>query len=528
MAEAQATQREFAHQLAGVRDALLRLGPAKLAGLGAAALVVLGLVAWVALGSGEPMGLLYSGLDPAQAGEISQKLEEMKISAEARGDGTSLYVPVSQVARARMQLAAAGLPRQGGAGYELLDNQSPMNMTSFMQRVQRLRALEGELARTILALDGVHAARVHLVLPERETFAREAPPATASIIVTMLPGRHLSASQAAAVRLLVAGAVPRLKQENVSIVDPSGVVLAAEGGDALAASRLGEMKSAREQAVQRAVLDLLEPLVGRGHVRAVAAVELDPTRESSREERFDPLSQVERSRQTNTEQESSEETRPRQPVTIGQNLPTEQVGSNPNHTDSKSSRHGETVNYELSSTLDERVREPGTVKRLTVAVVVDGRVDAKGQFQPRAREELDKLAELVRSAVGFDAKRGDRVTVDTMRFVPEDAADGTAAQAGALGAGRVSHNSLILAALLVLVVAATGGWFGLRAYRRAARAKLDLARPPIAGAVPAALAQPPVGALTQSPAAALAELVDDRFEESVAVLRTWIAEQAPG
>jgi flagellar M-ring protein FliF len=527
MAEAQATQIQFARQLAGVRDALLRLGPAKLAALGAVALVVFGLVAWVALHAGEPMGLLYSGLDPAQAGQISQKLDEMKIASEARGDGTSLYVPASEVARARMQLAAAGLPRQGPAGYELLDNQSPMNMTSFMQRVQRLRALEGELARTILALDGVHAARVHLVMPERETFAREAPPATASVSVTMLPGQRLTASQAAAIRLLVAGAVPRLKQEDISIIDPSGVVLAAEGGEAMAAGRLDEMKSEREQAVQRAVLDLLEPLVGRGHVRAVAAVELDPTRESSREERFDPLSQVERSRQTNTEEESSNETRANAPVTVGQNLPTEQVGANPAKTDSKTSRHGETVNYELSSTLSERMREPGTMKRLTVAVVVDGRTDVKGRFQPRPHEELDKFAELVRAAVGFDAKRGDRVTVDTLRFVPEDAADAASAQAGAPEGGRVSHSSLILAAVLALTVAAAGGWFALRAYRRMARARLDLARQPIAGPTPAALAQPPVGALALSPAVALAELVDDRFEESVAVLRTWIAEQAP-
>jgi flagellar M-ring protein FliF len=501
MAEAQATQIQFARQLAGVRDALLRLGPAKLAALGVVALVVFGLVAWVALRAGEPMGLLYSGLDPAQAGQISQKLDEMKIASEARGDGTSLYVPASEVARVRMQLAAAGLPRQGPAGYELLDNQSPMNMTSFMQRVQRLRALEGELARTILALDGVHGARVHLVLPERETFAREAPPATASVSVTMLPGQRLTASQAAAIRLLVAGA--------------------------MAAGRLNEMKSEREQAVQRAVLDLLEPLVGRGHVRAVAAVELDPTRESSREERFDPLSQVERSRQTNTEEESSNETRANAPVTVGQNLPTEQVGANPAKTDSKTSRHGETVNYELSSTLSERMREPGTMKRLTVAVVVDGRTDAKGRFQPRPHEELDKFAELVRAAVGFDAKRGDRVTVDTLRFVPEDSVDAASAQAGAPEGGRVSHSNLILAAVLVLAVAAAGGWFALRAYRRMARARLDLARQPIAGPMPAALAQPPVGALALSPAAALAELVDDRFEESVAVLRTWIAEQAP-
>src|ERR1700729_1665932 len=156
---------------ASLKATLARLESAKLAGLGGVALVMLVLLGWVATRSTEPMALLYSGLDPAEGGRIGQRLDELKIPYEAIGSGDTIKVPASQVARIRMELAANGLPHQAGAGYELLDSQSPMNMTSFMQRV---RALEGELARTILTLDGIRSARVHIVLPERESFSRDA------------------------------------------------------------------------------------------------------------------------------------------------------------------------------------------------------------------------------------------------------------------------------------------------------------------------------------------------------------------
>jgi flagellar M-ring protein FliF len=240
--------------------------------------------------------LLYSSLDPAEAGRIGQRLDEMKVPFENRGDGTTILVPASQVGRVRMDLAASGMPRQGGSGYELLDTQSPMSMTSFMQRVQRLRALEGELARTITTMDGVKTARVHIVMPERESFAREAPKPTASVAVSMYGPARLPSRQAMAIRLLVAGAVPGLKQDAVSVLDPSGVVLAADDAEVMASSRLEDMKTSREQALQRTLAGLLEPLVGAGHVRTAVSLEVDASREVSREEKYDPNSQVERSK----------------------------------------------------------------------------------------------------------------------------------------------------------------------------------------------------------------------------------------
>ncbi|CAH2605532.1 Flagellar M-ring protein (plasmid) [Rhodovastum atsumiense] len=510
-------------QLATLRTALPRLGPGKLAALGGAALAVLLFVAWIATRPGEPKGLLYAGLDPAEAGRIAQRLEELKVPFEARADGTTLLVPVSQVPRVRMELAAAGLPHQSGAGYELLDAQSPMNMTSFMQHVQRLRALEGELARTIITMGGVKTARVHIVLPERESFAREAPNPTASVAVTMTGAARLTSSQAAAIRLVVGGAVPRLRQEDISVLDPSGVVLAADGGNAAAAGRLTEMKALQEQALQRAVMNLLEPLLGPGHVRAIASVELDGSRETQREEKFDPLSQVERSKQTQVDQETSEENRARDPVTVGQNLPNQQQGNGNATTKTAATRNGETINYEISSTLSERVREPGALKRLTVAVVVDGDVNTL----PPA--ERDRLASLVRAAVGFDEKRGDQVSVETMRFAAGKA-EGT--EAGGTADTADQPSWLVIAAAVALFVLLAGGGGIAVAVRR--RKNREMARRMAEQAALAAAAAPEeemmlLSSLDQpiraSAVVALNELLDTRPDEALAVLRAWIAEE---
>ncbi len=203
-------------KLASLKRVAAGLGPAKLAAMAAVAVSLLLLLGWIASRSGEPTGLLYSGLDPAEAGRIGQRLDELKIPYQASGEGSVILVSQSQVARTRMILAANGLPHQGGSGYELLDSQSPMNMTSFMQRVQRLRALEGELARTVATLNGVRNARVHIVLPERETFSRDRPKATASVAVVMTGAGRLTQAQASAIRLLVAGAVSGLQQDDVS------------------------------------------------------------------------------------------------------------------------------------------------------------------------------------------------------------------------------------------------------------------------------------------------------------------------
>ena len=509
--------------IASLKATLARLEPAKLAGLGASALAVLVLIVWITLRSGEPMTLLYAGLDPAEAGRIGQRLDELKVPFDASGNGGTILVPASQVARVRMELAASGLPHQTGEGYELLDSQSPMNMTSFMQRLQRLRALEGELARTILTLDGIRSARVHIVMPERESFANDGAKPTASVAITMAGPTRITSRQAAAIRLLVAGAVPRLRQEDVSVVDPSGVVLAADDGDAMASSRLDEMRTSREQTLQRATLELLEPLVGRGKVRVAISVDVDGTREVAREEKFDPLSQVERSKQTQLDQDTSDESKPSQAVSVGQNLPNQQQPAGvPGKTSSSSTHNNQTVNYELNSTHSERVREPGAIKHIAAAVVVDGTLNPKGEYQPRSKEELDRIAELVRSAVGYDAKRGDTVTVETMRFV---AADSPAAEPGEQATASVLNWQLLAAAITVIAIA-IGAMLFLRRRRRSPVHPVVAPEPvPLAvtgPAEPLLLASEETSAQRQL-IASLHHIVDTRPDEALAVIRTWIA-----
>jgi flagellar M-ring protein FliF len=510
-------------KLAGLKRVAAGLGLAKLGAMAVAAVTVLLLLGWIASRSGEPTGLLYSGLDPAEAGRIGQRLDELKIPYQASGEGSVILVPQSVVARTRMALAANGLPHQGGAGYELLDSQSPMNMTSFMQRVQHLRALEGELARTVATLNGVRTARVHIVPSERETFSREKPKATASVAVVMTGAMRLTQAQAAAIRILVAGAVSGLQQEDVSVLDPSGIVLAADGNAALIGGRLAELKANAEQAMQRAVTGLLEPLVGQGKVRVVASVDIDSSHEVSRDEKYDPLSQVERSKQTQADQDSSDSTKPREPVSVGQNLPNPPTTqpSTPEKSSSSSSHNGQTINYEIGSTKMERVREPGEIKRLTVAVVVDGVLDDHGTFQPRPKEDLDRIAELVRSAVGFDVKRGDNVVVDTLRFVAGEQA------------GTGSDEALIPASLPWMWLAVGGlaalvaGGVVVFAMVKRRQSPLELAGGDAREAIGAALTEStliPNDTVLANPLAGLRELIDARPAESLAVIRAWIAE----
>ncbi len=529
-------------QLISLKNTAFGLPRAKLGAMGAIALLVLGFVAWIAARPVEPLGILYSGLDPAEGGRIIQKLEELKVSSESRGDGGTVLVPLSQVARLRMQLAAAGLPRQGGEGYELLDQQSPMNMTSFMQRVQSLRALEGELARTIVAMDGVRSARVHIVLPDRENFSRDTPKPTASVSVTMGGSGRLTSSQAAAIRLVIAGAVPRLRQEDVSIVDPSGVVLAAEGEDSIATGRIDEMKTAREHEIERSVTALLEAIVGRGHVRAIASVDLDGTRETSREEKFDPMSQTERSKQTETNIDGTEDGKPVDPVSVGQNVPNQQAGAGAAaappaaaRNTTSSNHHSETVNYEISSTISERVSEPGELRRQTVAVLLDTPLDASGKPVPRNPEELDRLTELVRNAVGFSDKRGDRISVQDQRFVAEAPVGTEAPSAVEVLAASPLGFAVKAGAGAVLLLGGLGAMLLMR--RRGKMRRLAITQQQALAARQALPASPPsdeamvtlstMGApVRQSSILAVNELVDERLDQAVAVVRHWIQKSA--
>ncbi|TWA75132.1 flagellar M-ring protein FliF [Azospirillum brasilense] len=411
--------------MTGLIDNLRTLGRTRLlvlAGTGVG--IVLAVATMAVLLSRPHMTPLYTGLEPAEAGRIVKAVEAMGVPVSAAFDGTAVQVPEAEVPRLRMLLAEKGLPSRGGIGYELFDTDKPLGITSFMQRMNRLRAMEGELARTIETLSGIEAARVHIVLPDREEFSRAAPTPTASIVVRMRGRAPLERRQALSIRHLVSAAVPNLKPSAVTVLDASGeVLLTEEDGDARSSAKVDGLRAGHETRISRAIEQMLVARLGQGNVRVQVAVDVETKREVVRSQSFDPNSQVVRSTQTVQEQDRSLDSTGEPPVTAEQNLPQREVRaqSQNNRSSSDSKRQEETVNYEISNVARETVIEPGDIRRVSVAVLVNGTwataQDGTRRYEARAPEELQRITELVRSAMGFSEARGDRVTVDNLEFV---------------------------------------------------------------------------------------------------------------
>nr|WP_211105531.1 flagellar basal-body MS-ring/collar protein FliF [Azospirillum brasilense] len=386
--------------------------------------IVLAVATMAVLLSRPHMTPLYTGLEPAEAGRIVKAVEAMGVPVSAAFDGTAVQVPEAEVPRLRMLLAEKGLPSRGGIGYELFDTDKPLGITSFMQRMNRLRAMEGELARTIETLSGIEAARVHIVLPDREEFSRAAPTPTASIVVRMRGRSPLERRQALSIRHLVSAAVPNLKPSAVTVLDASGeVLLTEEDGDARSSAKVDGLRAGHETRISRAIEQMLVARLGQGNVRVQVAVDVETKREVVRSQSFDPNSQVVRSTQTVQEQDRSLDSTGEPPVTAEQNLPQREVRAQAqnNRSSSDSKRQEETVNYEISNVARETVIEPGDIRRVSVAVLVNGTwataQDGTRSYEARSPEELQRITELVRSAMGFSEARGDRVTVDNLEFV---------------------------------------------------------------------------------------------------------------
>lgn len=408
---------------------LRTLGPARLAALAGVGLAVLGLLLFLSLrGGGQPMALLYGELDLRDSAGVVQALDRARIQHRLGNGGAAVMVPADDVARARLLLASQGLPAGGSVGYEIFDRQDGLTTTGFQQTMNQLRALEGELARTIKSLSGVRNARVHLVLPRREPFQRDRQDAQASVVLTMAGAGRLDREQVQAVLHLVSAAVPGLSPRNVSIVDSRGELLArsgqAVGGMGLALNA-EEIRRAQEARLSRSVEEMLERIVGPGRVRVEVAAEMDFDRVTENRESFDPDQQVARSVQSNTENSRSREANPN--VSVANNLPN----AEPNNAQagSEESRTEETTNYEIGRTVRQLVRETPSIRRLSVAVLVDHATEraepgsppgAAPAMRPRSEAELAQLATLVRSAVGFDDRRGDTVQVVNMRFAGTD------------------------------------------------------------------------------------------------------------
>src|SRR5689334_19084589 len=317
-----------------------------------------------------------------------------------------------------MRLAEGGLPKGGGIGYEIFDKSDALGATSFVQNINHLRAMEGELARTIKAIDRVQAARVHLVLPERPLFSRDKVEPSASIVLRVRGA--LDANQVRSIRHLVASAVNGLKPERVSIVDEAGRLLAdGAASDDAAGAGADERKANFERRLREQVEGILTSVVGPGRARVQLTADFDLNRITQTSDRFDPEGRVVRSSQTREETSSSDSKEGQ--VTVANELPGAQRGAEGAAAPRDQNRKAEEiVNYEISRTTKTEVIESGRVNRISVAVLVDGvyTKNDKGDaaYQPREKEELDRIAALVRSAIGFDQKRGDQVEVVNLRF----------------------------------------------------------------------------------------------------------------
>jgi len=405
----------------GIVEFVKSLGASRIAAMAAVTVTLIGFFAVLMMRVTAPqMTPLFTDLSFEDSAAIIKDLERQAIPYELKNDGAIVLVPKDRVTRLRMKLAEGGLPKGGGMGYEIFDKSDSLGATSFVQNINHLRALEGELSRTIRALDRVQAARVHLVLAERPLFSRDKAEASASIVLKVRG--QLEPQQVRAIRHLAASAVNGLKPERVSIVDESGRLLAdGANSDAAFGTTADERQMAYERRLRDQVEAIVSSIVGPGRARVQLTADFDFNRVTQTSEKFDPEGRVMRSSQTREEQAAANDTKDGQ-VTVGNELPGAQRGADNNQGQAReqSRKSEEIVNYEISRSTKTEVTEGGRVNRVSVAVLVDGTYgrNDKGEvaYQPRDKEELDRIATLVRMAIGFNEKRGDQVEVVNLRF----------------------------------------------------------------------------------------------------------------
>jgi flagellar M-ring protein FliF len=544
----------------GFTAALQRFGIGRLAMvLGVGAGVTIALILLMTRIGQAPDALLYSNLDLREAGEITASLEQAGIPYATRGDGSTIMVNRDQVGEARLMLAGRGLVTSGSVGYEIFDTQSVLGQTEFQQQINEQRALQGELARTIMSMRGISSARVQIALPRRELFQSEAAEPTAAVVVG-LGGRALSADQVRAIRNVVASSVPNLKPGKVTVVDETNQTLAAaddEEGFTSATAR--DAKATTEAQLQARIKDLVEGVVGPGAARVQVTADIEMARSTTQEQRYDPDGQVVRSTSTNGSQSQDTTGVSDGGATATNNIPG---GDAPATTPLGSTEtvNGETTNYEISNTTTTTVKEPGEVKKLSVAVAVDGVLTPAAEpggeaaYAPRSAEEIAQIEELVKAAMGFDETRGDQVRVTNVRF-NRDALTSAGGTDGGDPLFNFTKND-IMRGVELLVLLVTGLlliFFVLRPLMKSASGGAGV--PALAGAAAGSGGQVPVtslqttvvggpmgqlagpsemeqrldiarieGQVKASSVKKVADFVEKHPEESASILRSWVHE----
>lgn len=400
------------------------------------AVLILGFFGFLVMRASAPsLAPLYTGLSLEDSSAIVTELQTLNIPYELRGEGDTILIPRDQITTTRMSLAESGLPTRGQVGYEIFDQQNTLGATSFVQNINNVRALEGELARTISSLTRITSARVHLVLPERELFQRERKDPSASIVLGVRG--QLSNGEIRAIQHLVAAAIEGLTPNRVSIVDDTGNLLASGTVDEAAGALSGEAAErtlAYESLLRNRIEEMLANVVGSGRARVEVSAEFDFNRSTVTSEKFDPESQVVRSSQVREEANTSAGTDGQ--VSVANELPGASQNNNASGTTEQGTSSEEVTNFEISKTTETAVTEAGALKRLSVAVVVDGVYTEDGTgnsvYAARSPEEMAQLLTLVRSAAGYSEGRGDTVEVVNMQFAdrPSVDAEGTDANSG--------------------------------------------------------------------------------------------------
>jgi flagellar M-ring protein FliF len=497
---------------------------------------------------------LYVGLERSDVNQIGMVLSEAGFNFDVGSDGTSVSVPVGTTAKARMLLAEKGLPTSANAGYELFDKVGSLGLTSFMQQVTRVRALEGEIARTIQSLAGVKAARVHIVMSERANFRREEQQPSASVVIRYA---GIDGGKAAmSIRHLVAAAVPGLSAEKVTVLDSAGNLLAAgdDPSNTSAARSLGVERTVESQ-IEDNIRRALTPYLGPDNFRASVKADVNTDTRQTEETIFDPESRVERSVQTVKANENSNQRQAATPATVEQNLPeTQTAATDGPQSSSQNDRKEEITNYEINSKKIATVSNGYTVTKMSIAVVVNQQrllsVLGKDAKPEQVAQRVADIKKMVASATGLDEKRGDIIDVSAVEFI--DGLDGQElASPGILDAVASYTGSLINAAAFIVVVFLVA-FFGLRPMAAALTNKPVALVGPSFDDVQRSLPNPGAGSEVETPTPALADnsrpaplddlrrklrpapqdrlarMVDINEERTANILRKWTAQEAVG
>lgn len=530
---------------------ILELGARRLAALG-----LIGLAVFLGVGIGAyylsrpAQEALYVGLEREDVSRIGSVLKDAGIPFDVSADGTAVMVRYGHTAQARMLLAEKGLPQSSKSGYELFNDLGSLGLTSFMQEVTRVRALEGEIARTVQTMKGIKAARVHIVLPDRGSFRRDQQPASASVVIRSEPADDMSSAQA--IRHLVASAIPGMKADKVTVLNTDGMLLMS--GDDGANASTGRMASL-ERNVSREIQDnirrTLTPYLGLGNFEISVAARLNTDKTSINETIYNPESKVERSVRTIKETEVSQNRANQKPTTVQQNLPEERVRADSGDSSSEDNqRREELTNYEISSKTIQTVSDGYAIKNLSVAVLVNrSRLSAlsggDADNQAKIDAKISEIEQLVSSAAGFEKARGDQIKVAAVGFID----DGRMMEpAPPLGLTEVLMRQFgnIINAATILIVTSLLIWFGLRPAVTAILARpeaenvFENATPAIEGLAAATeqsaqiesaetvpnLIEDLTGKMSRSPQKKLEQLVDYDEDHAASILKQWLIQEA--